>query len=82
MAKIASSSSRLSRFSHSSAKPPPLNAPPKREIAQFECAQRAKMVLGFTAIGKTHLAAKANREFEWLHVIDYSLTTHEVEFTP
>ncbi|ESZ90796.1 hypothetical protein SBOR_8825 [Sclerotinia borealis F-4128] len=43
--------------------------------------QRAKIILGFSAIGKTHLAAKANREFEWLHVIDLSLITQGLDFT-
>jgi hypothetical protein len=59
-----------------------LNATRERHQPIFEGIQRAKLVLGFTAIGKTHFAAKANREFEWLRVIDLSLITHEVEFTP
>lgn len=56
--------------------------PRPREIPQFKGrVQRAKIILGFSAIGKTHLAAKANREFEWLHVIDFSLIPQGLEFT-
>ncbi|KAM3076103.1 hypothetical protein ACMFMG_006379 [Clarireedia jacksonii] len=65
-----------------SARVTPLNATKQRQQPIFEGIQRAKIILGFTAIGKTHFAAKANREFEWLRVIDLSLITHEVEFTP
>jgi hypothetical protein len=60
----------------------PLSPTKERHQPIFEGIQRAKIILGFTAIGKTHFAAKANREFEWLRVIDLSLITHEVEFTP
>lgn len=65
-----------------SARVKPLDVIKERHKPIFEGIQRAKIILGFTAIGKTHFAAKANREFEWLHVIDLSLITHEVEFTP
>ncbi|KAF7937619.1 uncharacterized protein EAE98_001933 [Botrytis deweyae] len=77
-----------SKYIHSSTSPPlaphsrsppkalqpqPLNLPPS--------PQRAKIILGFSGIGKTHLAAHANREFEWLHVIDYSLERHHLDFS-
>ncbi|QSZ35195.1 hypothetical protein DSL72_008062 [Monilinia vaccinii-corymbosi] len=64
-----------SKSPHSPAEPPPLALRPKqREPPRFKGdVQRAKIILGFSAIGKTHLAATANREFGWLHVIDFSV---------
>ncbi|KAA8568535.1 hypothetical protein EYC84_007555 [Monilinia fructicola] len=72
-----------SKPSHSSAKPPPLDLRPKqREPPRFKGdIQRAKIILGFSAIGKTHLAATANRDFEWLRVIDFSLIPQGLDIT-
>ncbi|CAD6442925.1 eba9ef49-4644-4506-b792-b6825da796ee [Sclerotinia trifoliorum] len=84
MARItASPTTSVSRYSHPSAEPPPLAFRPRQqEVSRLEGKlQRAKIILGFSAIGKTHLAAKANREFEWLHVIDFSLIPQGLDFT-
>ncbi|ATZ54366.1 hypothetical protein BCIN_10g03740 [Botrytis cinerea B05.10] len=76
-----------SRYSHFPPKPSPLTphsrSPPQitQPVLPTPKIQRAKIILGFSGIGKTHLAAHANREFEWLHVIDYSLERHHVDFS-
>lgn len=68
-----------SKYTHSSTSPSPLT-PHSRSPPKAPQPQRAKIILGFSGIGKTHLAANANREFEWLHVIDYSLERHHLDF--
>ncbi|KAF7902057.1 uncharacterized protein EAF01_007355 [Botrytis porri] len=82
-----------SKYIHSSTSTsPPLTLPPHSRLPpkapqpqpqplHLPLRQRAKIILGFSGIGKTHLAAHANREYEWLHVIDYSLERHHLDFS-
>lgn len=64
------------RSHHSSAVVAPLKLKKSPNIPRFDGKQQAKIILGFSGIGKTHLARSANRQFSWLRVIDYSFVDH------